>query len=262
MKKSFTTEAINLKNYPLNDNDSIVVMFSKTKGLIRAVAKGSKRPKSKLGARIQMFIANQLMLLEGKNLDTIAQAQSLNTFSKLRGDLNKISYSMYIAELVNSFCTNQYNKDENYEEIYDLIFASYEKIASANTKEEIILAALKFQIKLMLFLGWGLDFKYCSKCQKNIPDNPNKSCFYSYSLNSFLCNECALSETGGIKIHNKIRMFLEELSKTQYREKTKYDDLVNFAVLEKCFLFMKKYIDNLGVKKTKIFDVLEKTMTV
>ena len=130
MKKSFVTQAINLKNYPLNDNDSIVVMFSKTKGLLRAVAKGSKRPKSKLGARVQMFIANELMLLEGKNLDTIAQAQSLNTFSKIRGDLDKLSYSMYIAELVNNFCSSEYNKDENYEQIYDLIFATYEKIAS------------------------------------------------------------------------------------------------------------------------------------
>ena len=84
MKKSFVTEAINLKSYPLNDDDSIVVMFSKTKGLIRAVAKGAKRPKSKLGARIQMFVANHLMLLEGRNLDTIAQAESVNTFSKIR----------------------------------------------------------------------------------------------------------------------------------------------------------------------------------
>ena len=46
MKKSFVTEAINLKNYPLNDNDSIVVMFSKQKGLMRAVAKGAKKPKN------------------------------------------------------------------------------------------------------------------------------------------------------------------------------------------------------------------------
>ena len=122
MKKNYTTQAINLKNYPLNDNDSIVVMFSKTKGLISAVAKGSKRPKSKLGARIQMFIANKLMLLEGKNLDTIAEAQSLNTFSKIRYDLDKLSYSMYIAEVVNNFCSKQFNKDENYEEIYNLIF--------------------------------------------------------------------------------------------------------------------------------------------
>ena len=65
-----------------------------------------------------------------------------------------------------------------------------------------------------------------------------------------------------IRIHNKIRLFLAELSKTNYLEKTKYDDLVNFAVLEKCFLFMKKYIDNLGSRKTKIFEVLEKTMLV
>ena len=112
-KKSFTTDAINLKNYPLNDNDSIVVMFSKTKGLIHAVAKGSKRPKSKLGARIQMFIANRLMLFEGKSLDTIAQAQSLNTFSKIRYDLDKMSYLMYIAELVNNFCSKYFDKSES-----------------------------------------------------------------------------------------------------------------------------------------------------
>lgn len=262
MKKSFTTEAINLKNYPLNDNDSIVVMFSKTKGLMRAVAKGTKRPKSKLGARIQMFIANQLMLFEGKNLDTIAQAQSVNTFSKIRYDLDKMSYSMYVAELVNNFCSNDYNKDENYAEIYDLIYTTYEKIAQSSTKEEILLTSLKFQIKLMNFLGWGLDFKYCSKCQKDIEDDLNQSCLYSYSLGSFLCANCALDNTSGIRIHNKIRLFLAELSKTDYKEKTHYDELVNFAVLEKCFLFMKKYIDNLSHKKTKIFDVLEKTMLV
>lgn len=260
MKKSFMTEAINLKNYPLNDNDSIVVMFSKTKGLMRAVAKGVKKPKSKLGARVQMFIANELMLLEGKNLDTIAQAQSLNTFSKIRGDLDKLSYSMYIAELVNNFCSNDYNKDENYKEIYDLIFSAYEKIAIANTKEDIILTTLKFQIKLMNFLGWGLDFKYCSKCQKDIEDDINQSCFYSYSLGSFLCAQCGDEHINGIRIHNKIRLFLEEISKTEFNQKTKYDDLVNLTVLEKCFLFIKKYIDSLNSKKTKIFEVLEKTM--
>lgn len=254
------TEAINLKNYPLNENDSIVVMFSKTKGLIRAVAKGVKRPKSKLGARVQMFIANQLMMFEGKNLDIIAQAQSVNTFSKIRSNLDKMSYSMYIAELVNNFCTKQYNNDENYKEIYDLIFYTYEKIASSTTKEEILLVALKFQIKLMNFLGWGLDFEYCSKCQKNIEDDIEKSSFYSYTLGSFLCANCAIDEINGIKIHNKIRLFLNELSKSNYKEKTKYDNLVNLLVLEKCFSFMKKYIDNLQNKKTKIFDVLNKVL--
>lgn len=259
MKKSFTTDAINLKNYPLNDNDSIVVMFSKQKGLIRAVAKGAKRPKSKLGARVQMFIANRLMLLEGKNLDTIAQAQSLNTFSKIRNDLDKLSYSMYVAELVNNFCSGQYNKDENHDEIYDLIFNAYEKIANSTTKEEIILIVLKFQIKLMNLLGWGLDFNYCAVCQKEIVGDSH----FSYSTNAFLCDCCAkASDSATLRIHEKICLFLKELSLVEFSEKTKYDDLANFLVLEKCFTFMKKYIDNLTSKKTKIFEVLEKVSLV
>lgn len=259
MKKNYTTQAINLKNYPLNDNDSIVVMFSKTKGLISAVAKGSKRPKSKLGARIQMFIANNLMLLEGKNLDTIAEAQSLNTFSKIRYDLDKLSYSMYIAEIVNNICSKQFNKDENYEEIYELIFSVYEKIANSNSKKDVLFNALKFQIKIMSILGWGLDFNYCSICQKKIDDDS----YFSFSEGDFLCRECIKnSSSQRIKINHKICEFLSELAKVNLNQKTKYDDLVNELVLERCFSFMKKYIDNLTNKKTKIFKVLEETKVV
>ncbi len=258
MKKTFTTDAINLKNYPLNDNDSIVVMFSKEKGLIRAVAKGSKRPKSKLGARIQMFIANKLMLFEGKNLDTISEAQSLNTFSKIRSSLDKLTYSMYISEIINNFCSKNYNNDENYEEIYDLLYKTYNLIADSNSKQEIMLYSIKFLIKFLAVLGWGLDFKSCSTCQKNLSDDENKSSIFSYELGGFLCDNCASNYPyNTIKVHNKIKTFLFVLSNTKIEEKTKYDDLVNDIVLEKCFSFMKKYVDNLTNKKTKVFEVLE-----
>ena len=253
MKKNFTTDAINLKSYPLNDNDSIVVMFSKTKGLMRAVAKGAKRPKSKLGARIQMFIANRLLLLEGKNLDTITEAQSLNTFSKIRNDFDKLSYSMYIAEVVNNFCSNQYNQDENSEEIYNLIFSAYEKMAAAKAKKDVLLIILKFQIKMMNLLGWGIDFSSCSVCQKPIEEDA----YFSYQIGSFLCQKCSRTYTDCYKIHNKIRAFLKTLSDTDFNQKTAYDDLATENILEKCFFFMKKYMDNISHKKSKIFDVLE-----
>ena len=260
MKKSFTTDAINLKNYPLNDNDSIVVMFSKTKGLISAVAKGAKRPKSKLGARVQMFIANRLMLFEGKSLNTISEAQSINTFSKIRSSLDKLAYSMYVAEIVNNFCSKSYNNDENYEEIYDLIFKVYEKISNAQTKDEILLVMIKFLIKFMGILGWGLDFNYCAICQNELSNDNQKSTIFSWELGGFLCDNCSDKKNGyTIRIHNKIKMFLSELSNKDMDEKTKYDDVVNTLVLEKCFSFLKKYIDNLSNKRTKIFEVLEQS---
>ncbi len=252
MKKNYTTDAINLKNYSLNDNDSIIVMFSKTKGLISAVAKGAKRPKSKLGARIQMFIANKLMLLEGKNLDTIQEAQSLNTFSRIRSDLDKLSYSMYISEIVSNFCSNKCSQDENNESIYNLIFSTYNKISNSKTKEEVLLSVLKFQIKLMDILGWGIDFKTCSICQKEIETNA----LFSFNLGSFVCVKCANNDVSCIKIHDKIREFMQTLLVSDFDVETKYDKLVNLKVLDKCFNFMKKYIDNISHKKTKIFEVL------
>jgi len=255
MKKQFTTEAINLKNYPLNDNDSIVVMFSKTKGLMRAIAKGAKRPKSKLGARIQMFIANKLMLNEGRSFDNIQEATSVNTFSKIRSNMDKLAYAMYISELVSSFCSKQFNEDENYSGIYDLIYSVYNKLANSTSKEEILLNVLKFQIKFMNILGWGIDFTTCGICQKKLSSNA----LFSYSLGGFMCEDCLRSENNSfnIKVHEKIRLFLAEISKTEFEKETKYDSLVNFTVLDKCFKFMKKYMDNISHKKTKVFEVLE-----
>lgn len=258
MRKSFTTEAINLKNYPLNDNDSIVVMFSKQKGLIRAVAKGAKKPKSKLGARIQMFIANKLMLFEGKNLDTISEAQSLNTFSKIRYDLDKLSYSMYIAEIVNLFCSSEYNKDENSSQIYELLFSVYDLIALCKSKTELLALVLKFQLKLMDILGWGIDFETCSMCQCNLDDDV----IFSLQNGGVCCIKCAQKSVDNIKINNKIRLFMLEMKKTKIDEKTKYDDLIDENFINKCFLFMKKYIDNISHKRTKIFDVLDSVSVV
>ena len=61
-ERNFVTDAINLKSYNLSEADKIVVMYSKDKGLIKGVAKGVKKPKSKLGARMDIFVANTIML--------------------------------------------------------------------------------------------------------------------------------------------------------------------------------------------------------
>ena len=82
---------------------------------------------------------------------------------------------------------------------------------------------------------------------------------FSYSLGGFLCSDCSKNEDNSknIKVHEKIRLFLAEISKTDFCVQTKYDSLVNLAVLEKCFGFIKKYMDNISHKKTKVFEVLE-----
>ena len=45
---NLVTDAINLKSYNLSESDKIILMYSKDCGLIKGVAKGVKKPKSKL----------------------------------------------------------------------------------------------------------------------------------------------------------------------------------------------------------------------
>ena len=92
-------DAINLKSYNLSESDKIVVMYSKEHGLMRGVAKGVKKTKSSLGARMDSLMANKIMLYKGKKMDTICQAETLNSFQKTRQDLDKLVYSSYISEI-------------------------------------------------------------------------------------------------------------------------------------------------------------------
>ena len=141
MQNNFVTDAINLKSYNLSESDKIIVMYSKDKGLIRGVAKGVKKPKSKLGARMDMLVANKIMLHKGKNLDTICQADVLNTFNKTRNDLDKISYSMYVTEVVHNFGLEE---DPGASEIYDILYKALNSISEAKSEVELLISVIKF----------------------------------------------------------------------------------------------------------------------
>jgi DNA repair protein RecO (recombination protein O) len=59
MKEAYTTNVINLKSYNISESDKLMLMYSKDKGLIKAVARGSKKPNSKLGGRMELLVANK-----------------------------------------------------------------------------------------------------------------------------------------------------------------------------------------------------------
>ncbi len=248
----FVTDAINIKTYPLSEFDNIILMYSRQKGLMRGVAKGVKRPKSKLGARMQVLVANKLLLNKGRSLDRITQAQALNTFSKLRQDFDKLTYSMYLAEMIASFCREN---EANSENIYDIFYLSLEKIANSNDKTEILLSVLKFQLKLMEILGYGLQLNNCSVCGCEIVENP----MFSFTDGCLYCRQCADGRNLMlIKIPTKIRCFLDEIMCVDLNIATKYDALVNYKTVEACFEFLKKYINKLAPTKQNVLNTISK----
>lgn len=251
--ETFVTDAINIKTYPLSENDSIVVMFSKEMGLIRGIAKGAKNPKSKLGARMQSLIANRLMLNKKRNLDIIKEASAINPFNKLRYDLDKLTMAFYAAEIINTFC-NDDDKDKTQNElIYNLLYKTLENIQNSKDKTQITLNILKFQLHFMNIAGFGIELERCLKCSKTVEGDA----LFSIQTGGIICPNCDADQVQYVKLHKKIREFLITLSKTPVDKKTFYDDLVNDKITNSCFNLLKKYIEITCNKKSKALKVME-----
>lgn len=247
---NYVTDAINLKSYNLSEADKIIVMYSKDKGLIRGVAKGVKKPKSKLGARMDLLVANRLMLYEGKNLAKICQADVLNTFNKTRKDMDKIFYSMYVSEVVSNFgvvedpCSNV---------VYDLLYKALSNISESTTKEQVLLNVIKFQLKIMQISGFGIEFDTCLCCGESVGDK----IFFSSKMGGVICPKC--NKTLGIKtiMPQKIRDFLNALVQYDFDYKSEYEEKVTEKVCMVCFELLKEYIDIHSPKKFKTTDILQ-----
>ena len=251
MQNSFVTDAINLKSYNLSESDKIVVMYSKDKGLIRGVAKGVKKPKSKLGARMDLLVANKLMLHKGRNLDTICQAEVLNSFYKTRQDIDKICYSSYIAEVVNNFGVEE---DPCSEKIYELLYKALDAVSLSENKVEIMIAVIKFQLKMMIESGFSIELDECLCCHSTIEQ---ENMYFVPHLGGIICEKC-ISKIAYPKkqMPFKMRDFFKQMALNDFDFKGDYELRANEKVCEVTFEALKSYIEMKSPKKFKTTDVL------
>ncbi|MBD5402943.1 DNA repair protein RecO [bacterium] len=257
MQNNFVTDAINLKSYNLSESDKIIVMYSKDKGLIRGVAKGVKKPKSKLGARMDLLVANTLMLHKGKNLDTICQAEVLNTFKKTRQDIDKIFYSMYVTEVVHNFGLEE---DPGSETIYNLLYKTLNTISAAESKTEILIAVIKFQLKMMIESGFSIEFDTCLCCHKKVED---ETMYFVPTLGGIICKNCAERVYHNKKqMPYKLRDFFKQMAINEFEEKGEYETKANEKVCTVSFEVLKEYITLKSPKKFKTSNVLQEGITL
>ena len=248
---NYVTEAINLKSYNLNDADKIVVMYSKDNGLIKGVAKGIKRPKSKLGARMDLLVANSLQLLKGRSMDTIIQAQTLNNFKKSREDIDKLMFSSYISELVMNLGEGSEGISKD---IYELLYKALNRIADSVSKKDAMISVIKFQLKLLLFMGFCVELDSCLCCRERVLD---EEMYFSSQMGGIICKECNEHLGVKLKMHHKIRDFLEAMLQFDFDFVSEYDEKATEKVCHVCFNILDDYIQAHTNKKQKSAKVIK-----
>ncbi|XHU95453.1 MAG: DNA repair protein RecO [cyanobacterium endosymbiont of Rhopalodia gibba] len=115
MSRIYKTTGIILKRTPFGEADYLVKILSPEFGLIQAVVPEARKYTSKLGGRSQLFVTNDLLIVKGRSLDRIIQADTLKSYPRLGGNLGKLAASQYLAELVSSIALDKQPQRELYE---------------------------------------------------------------------------------------------------------------------------------------------------
>lgn len=114
MSKTYTATGITLKSVPFGENDRLLTILTPEFGLVRAVAPGARKHKSSLRGRSGLFVVNHLLIVRGRSLDKVIQADSVMSFSTFSKDLGKLTAGQYLAELVLFQALSQHPQDELY----------------------------------------------------------------------------------------------------------------------------------------------------
>lgn len=153
----YQTEVFILKRIDFGEADRLVTLYTPLYGKIRAIAKGVRRPLSRLAGQVELFTHSSLLIASGRNLDIITQGQIINSFTKLRGDLPRATYGYYLAELVDRLVAD----DIENQRIFRLLLDTYKRLNEGATDELLI---RYFEIHLLDYLGYRPAFYECAGC--------------------------------------------------------------------------------------------------
>jgi len=182
--RTYQTQAIIIKKIKLGEADRILTLYTPHLGKIRAVAKGVRRPRSKLAGHLELLTYSQVSLARGRNLDTITGSQTINSFLPLKSDLWLTSCALYATELVDQFTADDV---ENYP-LFQLLLETMEHLCQAGDNE---LTLRYFELHLLNLVGYRPQLQQCVSCQSTLEPNLNSFC---PGAGGMLCSNCSLSQ--------------------------------------------------------------------
>ncbi|NCJ06548.1 DNA repair protein RecO [Synechococcales cyanobacterium C] len=167
MSRNYKATGINLKSMPLGETDRLITLLTPERGLIRVVAPGARKPKSKLGGRTALFVVNELVLAKGRSLDRITQAETLTSYPKLSQTLAKLTVGQYLAEVV----LYQALGDQPQGDLFELLcqqLAQLEQV-SLQAVPALLIHSL---LHLLTWAGIAPQVQACCDTQVPLPTEP------------------------------------------------------------------------------------------
>jgi DNA repair protein RecO (recombination protein O) len=173
----YREHGIVLRTYKLGEADRIVVFVTRGHGKVRAVAKGVRKTKSRFGSRLEPCSHVALQLYEGRELDIVTQAESVDHFRAIRDDLDLLAGAQVMLE-----ATDQVSQEHEADaRLYQLLLGALRTLAGSGGA----LVVPAFLLKLLAADGVRPMVEVCASCGEDTQ-------LQAFDLDSggLLCHSC------------------------------------------------------------------------
>ncbi|MDJ0689786.1 MAG: DNA repair protein RecO [Xenococcaceae cyanobacterium MO_188.B32] len=185
MSQTYKATGINLKGSPLGETDRLVTVLTSEWGIVRAIAPGARKYKSRLRGRSELFVVNNLLIVKGRSLDKIIQADTIYTYPGLSQDLGKLATAQYLAELVLYLALSEQSQLE----LYELFNEHLRRIEQLANRQNVYPYLAQAVYHILAIAGVAPQVQACCLSQKLLSPNfvtPNWQVGFSFERGSIV----------------------------------------------------------------------------
>jgi DNA repair protein RecO (recombination protein O) len=206
---SYPLRALVLRKTKLGETDLILTLLAADGRQVRAVAKGARKSKSRLGARVEPFSVLDLLLHTGRNLEIVAEAETVQTHGGLRADYDRTTAAAVVVDVLDKGSTEGQAEPQ----LFDMALVTLDVMETAPVPalEPLVLA---FLLKSLAMHGYRPSLDRCAACGGEI----SGPIAFSVDAGGVLCNRCAAAESGAQPMAAEAREALRSLLRSRMSE--------------------------------------------
>jgi len=171
-------EGIVLRTSSYGETDKIVTIFSRELGKRAAMARGAKKPTSRLSSISQPFTYAYFLIQQGRGMGTLQQGEIIDSMRSIREDIFTTAYASFIMELVDKLIDDEYPKPH----VFTILQQALEAISQEYDPEAI---SLFVEWKMLPIAGIHPVLHQCVNCGAT-----DGEFAFSFAQIGFLCHRC------------------------------------------------------------------------
>ncbi len=154
---TYRTDAIIIGRTDYGEADRILRIITPDEGKQAAIAKGTRRLKSRSGGHLELFGEVSLMLATGRNMSVVASAQVKWYPHDLTGDYDRLGLAYMTATMIDRLIEENHPQPE----VYNCL---REALHSLDTGAGGVYFELWYKLRLVRLLGYQPELKACAIC--------------------------------------------------------------------------------------------------